>query len=57
VVLNLCFDYEAMRLLGVENHVCELQLIVRGIHTVQVQTVIKGIFIPRFFSNQGIFAA
>jgi hypothetical protein len=37
VVLNLCFDYPATRLLGVENHVCELQLVVRGIHTVQVR--------------------
>ncbi len=46
VVLNLCFDFEATRLLGVENHVCELQLVVSGIHTVQVRNACVGIRIP-----------
>ena len=29
VVINLCIDTKLTRLLGVENHVCELQLCMR----------------------------
>ena len=51
VVLNMCFDYEATRLLGVENHVCELQFVVRGIHDVQVSPLVLIIVMARSLGN------
>ena len=36
VILNICIDTEETRALGLENHVCELQLITDGIYAVQV---------------------
>ena len=36
VIINLCIDTKLTRLLGVENHVCELQLVTAGFAAVAV---------------------
>ncbi len=35
MVLNLCLDDEAARLMGVENHVCEVQIVLAALAEAQ----------------------
>ena len=36
IVINFCVDTEETRHLGIENHVCEVQLVLRGLAPIQV---------------------